>query len=387
MSKALTETLYKEVTKNITKEKTQKIMLYISNYIDKNSEVLSSNIPAYRLFFNDTDKLFIFSLLDLDPNIIDDYMEKVTEVKSNWKILNNSFNILSLELIRYYYITKNKQAMELVLMYEVLFLYSSLHYKFYPYLPNVNCMQYTYNRLSDKYLFRKYGVLSKALYATAEGNHEKYKNTNLINNDDKKFLDYLMNLRTRLNNQLKVFTNEYRKDQTSGNYLNTTEDSYDEEDFRMNDNVSGLVVGIINKACNNFFTSDIDYKILNTACGICKTEKIIVKNALKSIKDNEGEKIRKLFLSILQVYLRDKKNSLDSIGSQKFFAYCLSLYTKSNTKDDAIINIKNTLDEFLTKHCLRYAETEREATKSNYRKTIYIYFVLLLNYAKTAGFR
>ena len=75
-------------------------------------------------------------------------------------------------------------------------------------------------------------------------------------------------------------------------------------------------------------------------------------------------------------YLKDNKNSINSVGSKKFFSYVYEIYSKSNTKDKTVLDIKDILDVFLNKHSNKYSKTERAATKGAYRKALYLYFVL-----------
>ena len=173
------------------------------------------------------------------------------------------------------------------------------------------------------------------------------------------------------------------EDFNNKHYLKLQQDSREEDNYYETTNMSGDIVNIVNKTFNRFSTSRIDSKILRMSSQICKADQSTLKLSLENIKDNEMENIRLLILSIIQMYIYNNKNTIKEIGSQKFFSYMVSAYSKSNSKNEISLNIKKTLDIFLTKYCNRYSNTEREATKVMYRKALFIYFILLINQTST----
>lgn len=393
MSSLLNFSFSKRINDALSNKNNSDILVnYIHKYMDKNVKVLSHNTPTYRLYFyDDPDREIIFKTLNITRDEITEVLKQISivnsSIKSNWKLINDPFNVLMLLIIRYYSKNNGDKYLNSHLMYLTLSLYSSIHFKFFKYEANDNVMQYTINRLSNKYLFKQYGIVSKALFATAKTNHDTYKNSKLNSNDDRLIFDYFISLRSRLNNQIRAFANEYYKDYDAGNYFNNEEDNTDPDNYKEVSNLSGAIVNLSNKAVQEFFSMNINERILTTSCGVAKCDKTTLRKALVSIKNNERSNVHLIILSIIQYYLKDPKNTLDSIGSQKFFVYCLSAYTKSNTKDTAILNIKDILDKFLKNHCDKYNQTDREATKSNYRKALYLYFVLLINNMQTMHFK
>lgn len=385
MSTFFNDLIYNELERSVTPDKTRKFTQYVQQFMDKNSEVLSHNIPSKRLFFYPKDMEYPFNNFGITIDEIEKTVEKIKQSKECWGIINQvnfPFNFLMINLIKYYEIKKDKNGLNVALMYITLYQYSALHAKYFrKFLPNEDCMQFTYNRISDKYYFRKYQSVFKALFATTINNHASKANL-LHSKNDMDILSYLLSLRNRLNNQLKVFVNEYMKDFNEKNYLKLQADSRDEENYYETTNISADIVNIVNSSYNKFSTTRIDPKMLRLACNIAKAEQSVMKLALENIKDNEMENIRILILSIIQLYIYNSKNSLREIGSQKFFTYMVSAYSKSNSKNDISLSIKKNLDKFLTQYCNRYSNTEREATKVNYRKALFIYFILLINSTK-----
>lgn len=363
------------------KNRTTEINNFIKKYIDRNSEILYYNTPLYRLYFSDeSERKFIYDKFDIEVSDVKDVIKKVPELKAGWKILNDPFNIFMTLIIREACIKKDQQTMNNSLLFLSLSLYASLHYKYFPYPPNENIMSYTINNVSNKYLFKQYGSVIKAIIHTIMKNHETYENE-LKSMEDKDILKYLMNLRIRLNNLIQNFANEYYKNQKSGKYLNHESESYDSENYHENDSLSLTISRISEHVALKFFTSGTNLKLLQLSANMAQCDRNVLRNAIENIKENESDKVKEIISLIIQIYLGDN-NSVDSIISKKFSVESISIYSKSNTKDERLLRIKDILDYFLTHNCERYASTERTATKINYRKGLFIYFVLFIQYAQ-----
>jgi len=379
----LVKSIYDNITDGL-KENEQEMYRLILKFIDKNSEVLNHNIPSKRLYFSDEiDRLPIYNFCNITPKEIKDIVNSIPDVKSSWKLINDPFNILMLMVIRYYTVKNNRKMMEISLTYLILSLYSSLQYKSYRYPPNEAIMEYTFNRLSTKFYFKKYKTILNALLATGSGSHEKYAN-DLKKEDDTLLINYFVSLRSRLNNQMRMFANEYYKDYKEGNTMFNSSDSSDVEDFHENGNISSFIVGVADKVSLNFSINNLDVDSIKVASSLAKTDPVTLKNALLSIKEHETAVVKKLIILILQAYLKDTNNPINSVGSKKFITYTISIYSKSNTKDVTVLEIKDILDSFLSKHSSKYSHTEREATKGSYRKALFTYFVLIItNYVNS----
>ena len=377
MSEAINNNIYSRISQNLKKNQNQLASL-ILKYLDLNNDVLNYNLPSKRLFFNDlNDRDPIYKICDIDKDTINNVVKSVPDIKSSWKLLNDPFNILMTTIIRYFSINKNKRMVELTLTYLTASLYSSLQFRSYRFLPNEAIMEYTFNRLSEKYYFKKYKTVINALMATAEKTHETYY-LQLNKKNDLDIINYFVCLRSRLSNQMKIFANEYYKDYKEGNTLFNSSDSKDEENYRENDNISSYINTLASKITINFSTNNLDDNSVKVASLTAKVDKITLKNALLSIKKIEGKNINLLITLILQSYLKDTNNSINSVGSKKFFNYTYEIYSKSNTKDKTVLDVKKLLDFFLNKHSNKYSKTERSATKGAYKKALYVYFVLII---------
>ena len=114
---------------------------------------------------------------------------------------------------------------------------------------------------------------------------------------------------------------------------------------------------------------------------LCQVPSLSLTQIMTDIKGEEPGKVEDILRSILILYLEDGKYTTASVGSKKFIAESLAVFGKSNTTDQKILQIKEHLSYFLEKYSETYMNTDRLATKNNYRKAVFSYFVFLLAYA------
>lgn len=377
MSTILKDSLHLRLQKTIKDpSKTNLIMRTVKVYIDKNNEALYSAGPNYRLFMSDEDRDFIFNSTSILDKEITDLLKKIDDIDEKWTIIS-PFNILSTMMIRESELSKNVNIKHLLIMSLTLSLYSSLQFKYFRFLPNPAIMDYTINNMTNKYLIKKYGVLYKALEHIAVKNHETYA-SDLIRGEDLDIKNYIMNLRTRLNNFMKIIANEYLKNAKDKKYLNTEQESREEENYVETSNISLQIEKLLLITDNKFYSTSINPKFIRIAADICNVHAPTLDMAMKALKNAEDRRISDLIRRILKIYLSNKANSFDSLKTRRMIPYCLQIYSKSNIKDQDVIEMKKLLDDFLMKYCNRYTETEREATRISYRKAVYVYFLLHL---------
>ena len=361
-----------------------KLFRYIYSYMKKNSEALSYNVPIYKIPFNKAgmDYKIVMDVTGINPREMKKDINSISEIKKYADVLKDPlYFVLTMIIFEYNkqvrLTKKEEEEFNTVLMYLTLSMYWSIQYRQFNFEPNDNVAQYTYNRLSNKYYFKKYKTVEKALLVTAENN-----NTNLVkeNKTDDDIIKYVMSLRTRISNMMVKFANEFYKDNEAGNYINKTISSSDEDNFiPESDSASSLINSLTQKVLNSFIKHRVKGNLLRISCNMTKTSPATLNKTLDDIRNNEIDKTRQIISNIMAVYISDKRNSIDTIGTSRFISESIKIYSLGNITDKKVIEIKDNLDIFLKKYNNKYSQTEREATRNNYRKTLFIYFVLLIS--------
>jgi len=350
----------------------------IKRYIDKNSEVLFTSGPTYRLYFNDDERNKIFPHIGMRKLQVDEIIKKDKTVDKTWFELDpnygGSFNLVCALIIRYYMLHKMQKQMENTILYLALSTYSGRHFKSFPYLPNENIMSYTVNNLSNKYKIKQFGTILAAIKDTALICHNSYTEY-LERGTDVLINSYLYALHTRIAGLLNNIASEYYKNKEEGRYINLEKDDYSEENYHITDNDSFVINRLADNIINNMLTKGIDTRLVRLSANMCNISVSSLQKAIQNIIEYKNKEIRTLIVLILQLYLDNPKNSTDNIASKEFVEYCLELYVKSNTNDESILKIKELLDNWMEECSEDYIKTNRAATKNNLRKAFYLYVV------------
>lgn len=359
------------------KATSDKLQKHIAKFMDDNGDVLFHRSPSKRLYFKDKgeDKDIIFETSGLTELDISNAVKKSELIKASWRILNKPFNWAALLEARYYLLAKDEKSMYNILMYLSFSFYASIHAKYFRnYLPNEDIMDYTINNLSNKFKIKQFGSLAKAVYDTMVVCHEKYKD-DLMRGHDDDLKDYIMSLKKRLDSFVQNIFNEYRQNEASKNYHSYQGDDLEGEKHIEQDNVSFKIVKVTEKAVNIIITSGIDEKILNLSARMSDMSPGVIKSALLTIIGKKPKEIREFVTLILQLYLVDGQNSADSISSSQFILVCLGNFSKSNTTNKNVLEMKKILESWLMECSEKYAKTERVSTRASFRKSLLLYFV------------
>lgn len=371
----LTTKLYPIVYSNMQNKNVEReLLINIGKYFDRNSDVLYDTGCTNKLFFLDDDKEVIYKACNCTKSEIKDIIKESNYIKDTWKILNEPLNTAFVLLIRYYTIKKDSEKMLNVLLFYSCYFYSSLYFKYLPYGANKAVMDYTINTLSKKFKIKQYGNLFETIRNTVLTSHETYEDR-LIRGEDGDYAMYVSALKVRLNDLLKNIKNEYTKNYNANRFLNIDSDDTSEENYHIADNTSYIISKLSQATVTRLNTYGPDLKLAKLSANAAGVSVNEVRNVVSHLSDDDSEKIMKLCDMILQLFLTNG-NSSDQIRGKVFLAQCLSIYAKSNTNDKLILDIKKILDEWLKRFSAKYRTTNREPTLSNFRKSIFLYFVL-----------
>ena len=381
-SKHLLKLVYPTLETNLNKNKTKFIRLVsetISN--DGVNNALSLNHPGKRVYFSndkeDSLRSDLFMLTGVERGLIKEQIKKFDFINPSWEIANNEFNYLMIMAVKYFHDKRREQEMYSVLLLLGIHFYSSLQFKYFPYESNENIMRYMVNSLDKKFILYKEGTMMKTLIHFIKTNHNTYKHY-LTNGTDRELAEYFINLRTRLNGMVKKLTEHYHITKDKKLYLNQSSDFYDDDSLVDKESDSGRILSIADLATEKFVSSSNSHKILSIVNRLSDVNKTNLSHALNDIRENESTDVVTIFRNILELFVDENDAQVSDIRSKQFTNFCLGVYQRSNTKDVRVDEIKDILDKFLSKYSSSYKATNREATKSNFRKAIYVYLVLFI---------
>jgi len=372
----LKDRLFPAIEKSL-KRNQRKLIITISKFISDNSDSLFANNPGGRVYYSAKLEQKLFDLCGLTDSEVAAAISATELNEDSWKQRNRTvYTLLALVLI---YFAKKKKERKLVLMMLALTMYTGRQKKFFPYNTGTgfdNAMQYTINNLSNKYLIKQKGNLYAALEATIDQSDKKYKRS-LEQFADRYIFAYTINLLNRIHNFVKNIAIEFHANKSSGKYINLESD-HDPEEGQLLDvnNISFSINKITNNAYLKTKTNKPDTKSIRIVAHSNRVSQVVLQNAIEKIVSEEDDNLKEIFRYIITIFLVDKHQVIEDICSAKFMLNAYQAYSKSHTKEENVIKLKKNLGELLENHSSEYNKTQRAATKSNFKKALYLYFTM-----------
>lgn len=362
----------------------KKFKQIVGAYMDRNSVKLHTSGPVYMIPFGDTDKAMFFNLFKITGKEVTKYVEEVTKKissTSDFKLLhNNPIFWVFYCCIRYYTIKKDKKGINTSLAIYALSVYPSLFSVFFKYGANEAVMQYTMDNLSEKYIMKQGGHVFGGLFLSINHSYE-FLSPFMIDAADKEIIRFIQRIRNDQKSMLKNICDQYMKNYAAGNRVKLTKDSYDEVQLDVDtENNTTLVEITSTNIVNQLITNGLDLRRVSqcrSLAGISLADcrfylsKII---AIKYTKD-----IQNFIQAILFIYLYDEHHAKEDINSSHFLVWSSELFRKTNSNNENIKCIKDTLDKWAEETGV-HAKFHREASRVNYKKAIFWYFILSIQY-------
>jgi hypothetical protein len=190
-------------------------------------------------------------------------------------------------------------------------------------------------------------------------------------------------MQTRLNSFLKKICNEWNNNYKSGKYLEEEFESNEEDNYREAESTIYAVSKIIDNVSMRLIIDGPPMKIITLTANNNQVSVNEMRNYLNTMINNDNrDEIRKIIEHILMLFLYDSHHSSRDINTDEFLIYCLDTYKRSNTTDQNIVAIKKILDGWLERLDV-YKKTQRVATINSFRRALFMFFVLTIQYYNT----
>lgn len=381
--KVLATEIYPYVEKVFSdKANIKKFENIIASFIDRNHESLSAIGPTKIILFTDYEKNFIYELIGVTPKQVKDAKNKSKDIKNEGRNMADPFKCLMTMIVRYFSLKGMAETTRLAVFYVGCALYPSLFTKYWRYPPNEQVMEYTINNLSNKYKIKQLGNLMAALDDLAYGAYALHKEKIEAGLDTGVVL-FILSIQARMNSFLKQISNEWYKNYQSGKYLESEFESTDDDNFREAESSMHVINQIVDKISLKLVIEGPPMKIVTLAAKNNQVSVNELRNYLNLMIVNDNiDEIKKVIESILVLFLYDEHNTSRDINSDKFLIYCLDTYKRSNTTNKNIVEIKEILDTWLDRLDI-YKKTQRTATINSFRRALYMFFVMTIQYYNT----
>jgi hypothetical protein len=281
-------------------------------------------------------------------------------------------------IIRQLHLSKLKREEDLALMFLSFKFFSNRQYRSFPYEPNKQIMDYTVNNLSNKFKYKTLGNNFNVLKDTASISHTTYIKQLEDFKDYEVLSTWLTQLKDRIGKLINTIAEEFYKNLKNKNYLNSS-DLKDENGDTV-ERVNTISSDIQNDATNvaqNFISYKVNMGLATVSAqknGISSSTLIQCINDIRFQEDYKV--IRQIYIHIFNLIIDTKGTTAFSKACSKTFASdALKIISISNSVNKDLAEIKRIFEELLTKHCSKFADTNRVATKMAYRNSLFSYFI------------
>lgn len=356
----------------------------VGKYINKNTEKLHTPGPQYLIVFGDNDKEEFYKIFGLTQKEIAKYIGKVlTTLKGNggkpadFKLLsNNHIFWVFYCCIRFYTLHNDIKGLNTALVIYALSVYPSIFHKYFKYeVSNPACMQYTIDNLTNKFIIKQKGHIYGAL-SYSIGQSYKFLKDSFKDSPDREIIRFIQRIRNDQNSMIKKICDQYQKNFAKGLQVDTSKDSYDDKLVDDNYNNTSIVELLSRKIIAPLINNGVDLKRAELCAKLAQISISDTRYYLtKIISTKESANIQKMVESILFIYLYEDKKSEIDINTPGFLIWASDAFRRTNTSNENIVAIKSLLDKWAESSGV-HAKFKREASRVNYKKAIFFYFIL-----------
>lgn len=362
----------------------KKFKQIVGKYMDRNSDKLHTSGPMYLIPFGDNDKAEFFNLFQITPKEVTQMVIEITKkitTNSDFKLLtNNPIFWVFYCCIRYYTIKKDNKGLNTALAIYALSNYPAVYSTSFKYDPNQGVMQYTMDHLSEKFIMKQAGHVFGGLFLSIQHSY-KFLGPFMIDGSDKEVIRFIQRIRNDQKSMIKNICDQYMKNHEKGLRVKLSKDSFDEIVLDVDVENNTTTVDIVSDAIvNQIITNSLDLKrvgLCKNLAGISLADCRFYLN--KIVNSKYTKEIHDFIHSVLFIYLYDEHHAREDINSSGFLVWSSELFRKTNSNNKNIFTIKSTLDKWAEETGV-HAKFKREASRVNYKKAIFWYFILSIQY-------
>ena len=381
------DTIEKTVPKN-----TMKFVRFVQKYRDININKLETPYPCdYPIWSKECENI-VYDTLGIDS-------EDLYKITSNIELPNgfqdkylvkvNSRTTMLIQfalfmLYRYYLINNKVKEMEITKYYIAYFFYFSLFTKYFKYKPNKAVMEYTINSLSFKNQIKQTGSVNKWIYTMSDASCRKYEPI-IIRGADSDYYKCIRRTHTKFNDAMNNLFNAFMKDYENKNVMYTSKAQDSEGNMLDQNSLSADIIQLADKYTTRFFSNPNSEEVIAFVCDKKQKGGYIperdLRNTIFNIADDQSNQddVRAFYQSVFYLFFNNSSNhkyTVKDVNTMNFMLQMQKMYKAGNSINKNRIIIGNIIDKWLKVGSATYRSTNREATKSVFKRSIFDYFII-----------
>jgi len=385
---AIDSNLYPKVANSLAKNGS-KYKQMISRFMAKRQETMYQTFPASRIAYGETDINDLLNSLDLRldevmADISGAYFFEIPEF--NPRAAKTAVTEISMCIIKYFYLKKDKRSLELALLYLAFSgnFYPSIHYKYFK-VVEPRRYQHVVDYVINEYMDNKYEVKSTGSLVGAITNlcnkcMDTYGDRLFTKKPmlDEDYVYFIQQMYTRISSMINKCAGAYYECYNKKLYMTYQSDNVEDEDnFRIAESDLSRAEMLTQKTMTYLTTHDADFKTAKRACNdrVKTTEIMDFMDKTTKSPDNL-DKLRELIRLKLVLYMKDtgKPTIDDTIG---FMTY--SITPSPNTTDKDKLREKELTMEILRDNADSYRRrSQNPKVEVMYRQALNTYLTMII---------
>ena len=392
VSYLLKTAFYDRVCDSLSKPSNEKMLFrYIAQFRDRNISTLSSPYITKIIAFNSggEDANVLFRACGVSREEVDPVVKealKVLQLDKTGEGQGDSKNVTAFRVILIMamsFFFKDKEKLRALYLYYAYSLYYSVYSNYWISEDRINkeCMEYTINNMSNKFGIKKEQSVEGMLAATLQVAVDTYSNL-LTEVSDYDIVQIINAFKTRISHSMRNIRNQYEINYRNGDrYFESIEKTAEGEFIMDRENSVTMVTTLAAAYTTTFFQNPINLKLVKIVANMHEVSESEIRTAISVLHDEGDHKeVQRFYECMFQLFFEAYPNARErDINSNKFLVAADAIYKKGNSNDKKIIMIKDYTHKWLKRASNTYRSVTRAATINDYRKAIYMYFVLFVS--------
>ena len=387
----INDNLWDKVEKSVPKN-TMNYVRFVQKYRDKNINKLETPYPFDAPIWSKECENIIYDTLGFSSNELYSFTSNI-ELENGYedKYLKkgNSPTTMLIQfalfmLYRYYLINKKMKEVEITKYFMAYYFYNCMFNKYFKYKPNRAVMEYTINSLSFKNQIKQTGSVNKWVYGMMNASCDKYEPI-IIRGADTDYYKCIRRTHTKFNDAMKNIFDAFKKDHENKNVIYTSKAQDEEGNMLEQSSMSADIIQLADKYTSRFFSNPNDEEVIAFVCDKKQKSGYIpekdLRNTLFNISDDptNQDDVRAFYQSAFYLFFNNSSNhkyTVKDVNTMSFMFEMQKLYKAGNSINKNRIIIGDIIDKWLKVGSATYRSTNREATKSVFKKAIFDYFIV-----------
>lgn len=381
-----------DTIENTVPKKTAQFIRFVQKFRDSNINKLETPYPVdYPIWRPDCERI-VYDTLGIDSEDLykitsnielpNDYKDKYLQKGNSRTVMLVQFALFM--LYRYYLLHKKQKEMEVCKYFISYFFYFSLFSKYFKYKPNAEVMSFTINSMSFKNQIKQTGSVSRWIYGMADASCKKYE-VLIQRGADRDYYKTIRRTHTKFNDAMKNLFDTYNKDYKNRKTIFVSNTFGEEGEVLDQSSLGSDIIQLADKYTTRFFENPNSEEVIAYVCDKSQKGGYIperdLRNTIFNISDDQSNQddVRKFYQAIFYLFFNNNSNvkyELSDVTTMKFMYEMQKMYKAGNSINQNRIIISNIIDKWLKVGSATYRATNREATKSVFKRSIFDYFII-----------